>query len=1219
MRTSESFPDLMVVQLVEGNQHLELASLRMDAHSHSEGADEIIVVEYAVARIGGVEVLSFSGALEQKDVIREGSRYEYGLYPTKQFTCPYFSVGNTGTASYNTSNCDIEVCPGEIISATVCDAYSGDTFFSLYGPNGEALEHDDDSCGLGSTIHYFDHEYYYDECKTYSLRQGCYGDDYCSGSTTVYYEQFMGHEIIYSEHVFPSRVTLSDFHVTVAETTIMGSMSAGIDGFSASLFNDGKYWLVAVGEAEASVYTQDGTWLAEYGPTSVSVTSDGVPKLIITKESDGFYVLIDGLDFGEVGFTRTHLSGVSWANSLSDGVSAGLWLENDKTEWVRSVITARGEISSLSEWRLTFEDFMIRVADTEVLALTGYGELSNSTFTLHDVVVSSFGAHAVVELSVYESGFDAIIGSGTKSVAITGDGSEAAIVSSKGTWVATYGGDEVVIKSNGETRVLIMLNDEGFELNVYSLNFGELGMTETSYQGSLFVKKHGETGISVGLFMRNHGDQWIKAIFTGSGKHWDNENWNFDVEESYLVIAGEKLFSFHGKGEAERPWKVTTSHVLSMYFDFDIYGSGIDPYRAYEYRQWMENEIYAMTGLPGFYCYVSTYDSDYGYTYGYCNLYYLLLEGHGLPVYSQEYYQNLIDGNSLTTAFTGTFGSNTTTYSRYWYDNAYLYQEQEIEVGAQSLYLEHMHFEVFDWYLVFDFFVKGFEHFVAFDTGVNSESLVQGHSFIESEASFLSFGMGLVVSKFELFNVLFTAYGDVDDPVNFDIDIHDALVRIAEKDLFDMSITLTLRTAVGLEFALGNLHLFLAGNKVIKTSDYWDVDLGKSNGFVHTSYGTWLAWYDNHQIVVSSEGVTRVEIYNLHNGYEARMHALDLSEIGFYPTSVTSHIVAMKRDPGVRIIFKFRNGGETWADLAFIGDGDFESPQSWRFDVEKSHIRFVGIELLEWSGKAEMVMPFEYVEYNAVSMGISFAIYGSNFSWYDGQEYADYAREAIMQTSGLPVGYCDAYVQFSYISVSCSSFFYPSEWGYPIEPAEYYTSMINASHVLSHFSDSVEAHDARSFVYRPYFDFYVYGEAYNYFDRYSLPGHLSVKNLDVAVLGYKMSLNMFGNETVVHGVLRTSRGDIGFNADSLEVDLELSEDDRLEVDMMFSSTQRDTMVKMNSSIWAADVLDWDVVFHGLTMRWYGDNVVTDMCGSMYINDNVRYVYISPIYLLFFFA
>ncbi|CAM9647962.1 unnamed protein product, partial [Ectocarpus fasciculatus] len=93
-----------------------------------------------------------------------------------------FSTSDTNFARENTATCDVELCPGEAVVASTCGSFSGDTYFRLYRGDDEVYSNDD-SCGLGSTISYA--PFGIAECTLFSLRQGCYGSDSCSGTTQV--------------------------------------------------------------------------------------------------------------------------------------------------------------------------------------------------------------------------------------------------------------------------------------------------------------------------------------------------------------------------------------------------------------------------------------------------------------------------------------------------------------------------------------------------------------------------------------------------------------------------------------------------------------------------------------------------------------------------------------------------------------------------------------------------------------------------------------------------------------------------------------------------------------------------------------------------------------------------------------------------------------------------------------------------------------------------
>jgi hypothetical protein len=99
--------------------------------------------------------------------------------------CYPFNVSNTNSATTNTNDCNLFVCPGTILSFRTClsdgKTCAGDTFLRLF-QGGTELANNDDGCGFCSELTY---EFQGSTCDTYSLHQGCFGDSQCSGQTWI--------------------------------------------------------------------------------------------------------------------------------------------------------------------------------------------------------------------------------------------------------------------------------------------------------------------------------------------------------------------------------------------------------------------------------------------------------------------------------------------------------------------------------------------------------------------------------------------------------------------------------------------------------------------------------------------------------------------------------------------------------------------------------------------------------------------------------------------------------------------------------------------------------------------------------------------------------------------------------------------------------------------------------------------------------------------------
>jgi hypothetical protein len=103
---------------------------------------------------------------------------------TTSYYCPAYSASNTYSDTINYSICSITACPGDTITMTTSapGSCSGDNYLRLYDPStGEQLAYNDDYYGLCSQLTYT----FTASCRTYELREGCYGSGSCGG--VVYY------------------------------------------------------------------------------------------------------------------------------------------------------------------------------------------------------------------------------------------------------------------------------------------------------------------------------------------------------------------------------------------------------------------------------------------------------------------------------------------------------------------------------------------------------------------------------------------------------------------------------------------------------------------------------------------------------------------------------------------------------------------------------------------------------------------------------------------------------------------------------------------------------------------------------------------------------------------------------------------------------------------------------------------------------------------------
>jgi hypothetical protein len=104
---------------------------------------------------------------------------------TSDFYCDAYSAFDTNYASQNYATCNIWACGGSIITASMCEGVcSGDTYLVLVDGLGVVVSENDDGCDLCSYLTYsISGES--DACDTFTLREGCYSSNSCSGQVHV--------------------------------------------------------------------------------------------------------------------------------------------------------------------------------------------------------------------------------------------------------------------------------------------------------------------------------------------------------------------------------------------------------------------------------------------------------------------------------------------------------------------------------------------------------------------------------------------------------------------------------------------------------------------------------------------------------------------------------------------------------------------------------------------------------------------------------------------------------------------------------------------------------------------------------------------------------------------------------------------------------------------------------------------------------------------------
>ncbi len=106
-----------------------------------------------------------------------------------QVTCGSFSAFNTADATRNVASCQILVCQGRSVRASLCgaDTYnlatcSGDTYLRVLDANGNQVAANDNFCGSCSSVTFRPTS---TACTVYTIVEGCAGNDICSGTVAV--------------------------------------------------------------------------------------------------------------------------------------------------------------------------------------------------------------------------------------------------------------------------------------------------------------------------------------------------------------------------------------------------------------------------------------------------------------------------------------------------------------------------------------------------------------------------------------------------------------------------------------------------------------------------------------------------------------------------------------------------------------------------------------------------------------------------------------------------------------------------------------------------------------------------------------------------------------------------------------------------------------------------------------------------------------------------
>eukprot|EP00981_Chlorochromonas_danica_P014310 scaffold7756_cov158-Ochromonas_danica.AAC.1 len=115
-------------------------------------------------------------------------------YSNNYYYCPYYAARNTTSATnYNTtSQCYISMCPGNTVSMGSCSDYayggldpecSGNQILTLVDSSGKEVASSTATCGTCAELSYTVPSYI--SCQTYSIWEGCYSEESCSGEVVM--------------------------------------------------------------------------------------------------------------------------------------------------------------------------------------------------------------------------------------------------------------------------------------------------------------------------------------------------------------------------------------------------------------------------------------------------------------------------------------------------------------------------------------------------------------------------------------------------------------------------------------------------------------------------------------------------------------------------------------------------------------------------------------------------------------------------------------------------------------------------------------------------------------------------------------------------------------------------------------------------------------------------------------------------------------------------
>jgi hypothetical protein len=105
--------------------------------------------------------------------------------------CGNFFTEGTNSATQQTADCNIRLCPGDVMKASLCNnewntiSCSGDTYLRIQDASGTPVVSNDDYCGSCSSLQFAVPQDFVG-CSNYTVKQGCFSSDRCSGRTGVF-------------------------------------------------------------------------------------------------------------------------------------------------------------------------------------------------------------------------------------------------------------------------------------------------------------------------------------------------------------------------------------------------------------------------------------------------------------------------------------------------------------------------------------------------------------------------------------------------------------------------------------------------------------------------------------------------------------------------------------------------------------------------------------------------------------------------------------------------------------------------------------------------------------------------------------------------------------------------------------------------------------------------------------------------------------------------